>query len=202
MRPTIFFDFGNVIGFFDHQRAIRQLLPFTDLSAPELTRRLYSTQLEERYERGELTTPELFEQLQPLGNLTCTAEFFEQVFCDIFWPNPPVIDLVPRLAKAGYRLFLASNTNEAHYRKFRVMFADTLAHFTGLVVSHEARARKPTAAFFEYAQRLANVPASDCVFIDDLPENIAGATRCGWDGIVYQHIDDLLLALDQRGIRC
>ena len=38
MIQTIFFDFGNVLAFFDHQRAIRELVKFTDLPAAELMR--------------------------------------------------------------------------------------------------------------------------------------------------------------------
>ena len=36
MIKTILFDFGNVVAFFDHQRAIRQLLPHTDRTPEQL----------------------------------------------------------------------------------------------------------------------------------------------------------------------
>ena len=202
MTPkAIYFDFGNVIGFFDHQRAIRQLLPFTPLPAGELTTRLYAGNLESRYECGQLSTREFFVAIKDAGQLTCTEEQFLAIFCDIFWPNPPVNDLIPKLRAAGHRLFLASNTNEAHFDKFRVMFAETLSHFERLGVSHQGGARKPTPEFFEYARGLSGAAPGDCLLIDDLVVNFAGAKACGWDAIVYHHFDDLITELELRGVR-
>ena len=54
---TILFDFGNVIAFFDHQRAIRRLLPLSKLTLPrEMVKVMYDNNLEYRYECGEVTT--------------------------------------------------------------------------------------------------------------------------------------------------
>src|SRR5881396_1057953 len=55
---AIVFDFGNVIGFFDHRITTRRLAPYGDLSAEELFARLYGGALEDDYERGRLTTAE------------------------------------------------------------------------------------------------------------------------------------------------
>ncbi|WP_020475301.1 HAD family hydrolase [Zavarzinella formosa] len=200
MLKALFFDFGNVIGFFDHQRAIRQLVAYSDMPADELYTSLYAGELETRYECGHITTAELFEAIRPLGRLTCTQEQFVTAFCDIFWPNPPMADLIPRLRANGHRLFLASNTNDAHFNKFRVMFAETLSHFERLAVSHEGRARKPTREFFEYARSLAGVSPAECLLIDDLPVNVAGAKAAGWDAILYHHFDDLMTELAGRGV--
>ena len=35
MIKTLLFDFGNVVAFFDHDRAVRRLLPHTDLTAEQ-----------------------------------------------------------------------------------------------------------------------------------------------------------------------
>lgn len=200
LPKAIFFDFGNVIGFFDHQRAIRQLLLHTDLNAAELTKRLYAGDVETRYECGILSTSEFFREIKELGRLNCSEEQFITYFCDIFWPNPPVNDLIPRLKSKGWRLFLASNTNDAHCRKFKVMFAETLSHFEKLGVSHEGGARKPTREFFEYARGLAGVAPEDCLLIDDLAANVEGAKASGWDAILYHHFDDLISELNSRKI--
>ena len=200
MPQTIFFDFGNVVGFFDHQRAVRRLLAHTDLTAAELYARFYAGDLETRYECGAITTDEFFAEVKPLGRLTCSQAEFVGAFGDIFWPNPPVADLIPRLKAAGHRLFLASNTNDAHFVKFRAMFAATLDHFDGIAVSHEAKARKPTPAFFEYARLLAGAAPAECLLIDDLEVNVAGARAAGWDAILYQRFDDLTAELGKRGL--
>src|SRR5947209_5022748 len=43
MIRTIIFDFGNVVAFFDHGRAVRQLARFTDMDPVELALQLYGS---------------------------------------------------------------------------------------------------------------------------------------------------------------
>src|SRR5262245_10628012 len=150
MIRTLLFDFGNVVAFFDHDRAIRRLLGHTHRTAEDLWQLVYQDDLAYRYECGEVTTDELFAVARDKGGLRCSRAEFVNAFCDIFWPNPPMADLIPRLKAHGYRLVLASNTNEAHYEHYREQFKDLLAHFDAIAVSHEARARKPDARFFEF----------------------------------------------------
>src|SRR6478735_5913012 len=94
---TIFIDFGNVIGFFDHHRATARLAPFTDLPEPDLFRALYGGQLEEDYEHGRITTEEYVAGAIKAGGLTCTPDEFVSAFQAIFTPNPEILDLIPRL---------------------------------------------------------------------------------------------------------
>jgi putative hydrolase of the HAD superfamily len=113
------------------------------------------------------------------------VDFLRHAVSDIFWANPEVCELVPRL-KGRYRILLGSNTNAIHAGKFLTQFADVLSHFDALVMSHEIQARKPHAEFFLHCHKLANARPSECVFIDDLPANIAGARAVGFHGILYQ----------------
>lgn len=201
MIRTILFDFGNVVAFFDHQRAIRQLLPHTDRTPEQLLQVMYYNNLEYRYECGELTTDEVFAVAQEVGGLRCTKEQFVAAFADIFWPNLPVADLVARLKRNGYRLVLASNTNVVHYERYREQFKDTLAHFDAIAVSHEAGARKPHPKFFEYAHRLAGCEKAECVFVDDLMDNVAAARDYGWNAVQYTKFDDLIPDLRAAGVQ-
>ena len=82
-------------------------------------------------------------------------------------------------------------TNELHSRHFRRQFAEALRWFDHLVLSHEIGARKPDAAFFRHCEGLAGCRPEECLFIDDLSANVAGARACGWHGIVYTTAADL-----------
>jgi putative hydrolase of the HAD superfamily len=201
MIKTILFDFGNVVAFFDHERALRHLVRHTDRTAEELLQFVYQDDLAYRYERGQVTTAELFRLSQERGGLRCTLDEFVFAFCDIFWPNPPMADLIPRLKRSGYRLVLASNTNEAHYAHYRKAFRELLAHFDAISVSHEAGARKPDADFFEYTHRLTGSDKAECVFVDDLADNVAAARAFGWQAIHYTGYDQLLSELKGLNIR-
>jgi putative hydrolase of the HAD superfamily len=169
-------------------------MPWADIHAF-----LFGSQLEDDYESGRIGTAEFVRLVRDGCRLRCPGEQIRADYADIFWPNPEVCDLIPRLA-SRYRLLLLSNTNELHTGRFRPQFADTLRHFAGLVLSHEVGARKPRAEIFQHAQRLAGCLPQECVFIDDLPANVAGARAVGWHGIVYPGHADLVRRLAELGI--
>ena len=200
MIRTIVFDFGNVVAFFDHQRAVEKLAAFTDLNPVELALVLYGSPIEMDYEIGRLSTAGYVREAILNGRLTCSDEEFLACFCDIFWPNPEVCELIPRL-KLGYRLILASNTNAAHFQRYTQDFADTLKHCDHLVASHQVGSRKPLTNFFLSAQRATQTAPAECVFIDDLPVNVEAAGRMGWKGIAYRPGGSLLTQLRALGVQ-
>jgi putative hydrolase of the HAD superfamily len=200
MIKTIVFDFGNVLGFFDYRLTIERLVRYSPRSAEEILRFIYGGELEDAYESGRISSADFLSRIRDGCGLTCSDEVLTQAYADMFRPNEEVCTLVPRL-KPHYRLLMGSNTNELHSRHFLRQFADTVRHFDGLVLSHEVGARKPRPEFFHHAQRLAGCPAQECVFIDDLSANVAGARALGWQGIVYARGTNLAAELAKLGVR-
>lgn len=197
---TIFFDFGNVVGFFDHNRAIAQLAAHTHLTPQELDDAVYHRETHNAYESGQLSTDEFVRRALDVGRLRCTAAQFETMFADIFWRNDDVCDAIPELANR-YRLVLASNTCDAHYRAFCQQFEPDLAYFAAHGASHEAGARKPHPAFYTYCQTLAEAEPSECLFVDDLPANIAAGQAHGWRVAHYPAGSRLRDVLAPHGVR-
>ena len=197
---SIIFDFGNVIGFFDHRRASTRLAEHSDLPADLLHAVLWGGQLEDDYEAGRISTAEFLRRLREQGRICCPDETLSSLYSDIFYaPNPDVVALLPRL-KARYRLLLASNTNDLHAKQFIPQFADALRWFEALLLSHEMGARKPHLQFFQHCQRFAGCPPEECLFIDDLAANVAGARSHGWQAIQYTGFEDLRNQLTRMGI--
>lgn len=199
MFKTIFFDFGNVIGFFDHHRATTALAKYTETPVAELHTLLHDSDILDQYEHGHISTAEYIRLIRERGRVRCSDEDFLTGFVDIFWPNPEVCRLIPRL-KPRYRLVLASNTCEAHFTQFSAMFVTTLRHLDELGASHTLRARKPNANFYENAQTLAAADPGECLFIDDKPANVEAAERFGWRGILYEPDGSLLLKMRAAGV--
>ncbi len=133
------------------------------------------------------------------GRLTCTPVEFLTFYDDIFWPNPEVIALIPQL-KPRYRLVLASNTNDAHYRRYSYDYAQVLSYFDHLVPSHQAGSRKPHPEFFAYAKQFALAEPAECVFVDDMPINVEAADRAGLGGLLYTPNQTLLQKLRAAGV--
>ena len=196
---TIFIDFGNVLGFFDHRRAVAQLVRHSPLDAEALDRAVYGGDAMDDYESGAITTAEFFAASRVAGRLTCSQAEFVRAFADIFTRNDHVCDAIPALAKK-YRLVLASNTCDAHYLRYAEDYADVLGHFSARCPSHEAKARKPLAAYYEYCQEYAHARPGECLLLDDLPRNIAAAEAHGWAGLLYHPRLDLRAELVAAGI--
>ncbi len=196
---TIIFDFGNVVGLFDHQIALGKLTPYTDLSAMEMFQSVYAGPLEDRVERGHLAPEDFLAEVHRTWRLCCPVDFLHSALIDIFTPNPEVIDLIPILKKR-YRILLGSNTNRLHAAQFQQQFAEVLSLFDHLVLSHLIGHRKPDPEFFEHVQTHAGAAPHECVFIDDMPVNIQAAQRHGWKGILYHERGKLKRQLAEVGI--
>lgn len=198
-RPALIFDFGNVIGFFDYGRAAASL----GLDPGAVLRRARDAGLApllQRYEVGQIGCDDFARGFCALAGLEVEPDAFRAAWADIFWPNEPVAALVSALKRRGYTLVLGSNTNALHSSQFRRQFAATLAHFDRLVLSHEVGQAKPSAGFFEACASAAGVPPGDCIFIDDLEENVDGARRAGMRGLVFRDAEQLAGSLRGLGV--
>jgi FMN phosphatase YigB (HAD superfamily) len=196
---TIVFDFGNVVGFFDVVSSLKRMAPHSTLSVEEMRAAISASNIVDDYESGRMSTAEFLACARDLLQLSCDEQLMIDAYSDIFRPNTEVCQLIPTL-KPRYQLLLGSNTNELHAAQFRCQFAETLQYFDGMILSHEVGARKPRAEFYKHCQRLADGTPGQCLFIDDLPANIAGARACGWNGIVYRDFTDLCEQLRSFGV--
>jgi glucose-1-phosphatase len=192
---ALIFDFGNVIAHFDYARAAERFGRSLGLSAEDFLRKGREaglTEVAKQYESGALTSEAFHRRVCELTGLDVDFERFAADWADIFWANEPVHRLIDGLRGLGYTLVLGSNTNEIHARHFRRQFAEVFRHFDRLVLSYEVGRIKPDAGFFLACAEAAGRPPGECLFIDDMPENVEGANKAGLVGVAYIDISQLL----------
>lgn len=202
-RPALIFDFGNVVAFFDYTRACEvfgRQLGLSGIEFLDCLRARGFTPLLQRYERGAMTTDEFSSEIRGLAGLEITHDEFVAAWTEIFWLNEPVASLVTRLKSRDYPLVLGSNTNALHAGRFVEQFVTTIAQFDRLVLSHEVGFIKPAAEFYHACAHAANASTHDCVFIDDLAENVAGARAAGLEAIQYRDDAQLVHDLERLGV--
>lgn len=200
---AIIFDLGNVVAYFDYTRAAEKFGRSIGLSGPEFLERarpLGLSTLIREYESGRLTSAGFIEKTRSALDLPLSDAEFAAAWSDIFWLNESIAAMFPRLKAAGYRLVLGSNTNEMHARQFQAQFAADLAHFDERVLSYQVGYHKPERGFYEACRRAADRPASECLFIDDMAENVAGARDAGLHAWRYQDHSAFERELKRRGI--
>ena len=199
MIRAFLFDIGNVLVRFDFSRAVRAVVPFSDVAdEADALHRMDAVKL--GYEDGQISRADfLHEAFRILGYRGTEAQFIA-AWQGIFTENEPMTLLV-RALRGKFPLFLLSNTNDMHveglFRDFPVF-----AHFTGATYSHEAKASKPHRAIYEIACRTHGLDPRTTFFIDDLAANIATAREIGFHAHQYHHDrhGELLAAVRGAGV--
>jgi HAD superfamily hydrolase (TIGR01509 family) len=110
------------------------------------------------------------------------------------------VALAGRLARAGNRLGILSNTNPTDWEFVTRQFSFLNEHFEHAVLSFEARAMKPEAAIFKHAVQKTGRAPSEVFFVDDMPVNVAGARAAGLDAVQFTTVAALERELRSRGV--
>ena len=201
MIRAVISDLGKVVLWFDNAVFLRQLAeragrPFEEVKAVvhgdlDLLRRF----------DGGAVSPAAFRAavLERVGADVPYDEFFA-MYNDIFTPNPAVLEVLARAKAAGAKVLLLSNTDPERFGFVRRRFPE-LALFDAFVLSYELKLLKPDPAIYRAAARAAGCAPAECVYIDDMDENVAGAAATGLAAILYRPETDLDGELKKLGLK-
>ena len=92
-------------------------------------------------------------------------------------------ELIRRLKKAGYGIYLLSNASVAQHDYWPKFPVSSL--FDGKLISCDVKTVKPCHMIYQLFMEKFGLKPEECIFIDDAPANVAGAIACGWQGIVF-----------------
>jgi putative hydrolase of the HAD superfamily len=200
---AVLFDLGNVVTFFDHDRACRALatLGRDGLGADDVRERVFASGLELDFDCGRIDTAAFVARLKDVCGISAPDEDVARAWADIFTPNEPVWQLVPRLRRAGLTLVLASNTNALHFDWLRRHYAAPLSSMHAFALSYELGVVKPDAAFFEAGLRIASATPAETLFVDDKPAYVEAARALGLSAEVYTPAVDLSAIVEDLGVR-
>ena len=200
---TIWFDLGNVILNFDFSHAYSRISKYTDWDKARIREYFVShPALEADLDEGRAPAVVLYRRLVRdlrLKGLRFSA--FKNIWNRIFWPNRPVIALIRRLKKNGYRLILVSNTNRLHYDHIRLSYP-VLKLFAKHVLSFRVKARKPGRRIYETALRFSRGKGREIFYTDDRAE-MTTAARANHDvnAHTYRNVRELVDDMRLLGIR-
>lgn len=181
-RPDfIYFDLGNVLVFFDHEIASRQIAQVADVSVEIIRQEVFHSPLQSDYERGLVSSTEFVERLgQKIGRQLPIEETLEAASA-IFHPHDAIIESIQALRKAGFRLGILSNTCDAHWTWLMKQNYQVLGPwFDVIALSYEMQCAKPDLEIYQKAAKMAGVDGERIFFTDDRLDNIQGAEKAGW----------------------
>jgi putative hydrolase of the HAD superfamily len=146
-----------------------------------------------RLEKGELTHHE-FEPLfaERLG-IENTEGLVERLFAGV-GPEEAMLDAVRRARSSGVKTGLISNS----WGEGLAYDQSTLDElFDAVVISGDVGMHKPEPEIFKLGADRIGVPPEECVFVDDLRENCAGAEAVGMTAILHRGPESTLPELEK-----
>jgi epoxide hydrolase-like predicted phosphatase len=134
-----------------------------------------------RLEKGELTAEEFSQQFAPLLGVN-PDKLVERLFAGV-GPDEPMLDAVRRARRSGIKTGLISNS-WGEGLAYEPALLEEL--FDVVVISGDVGLHKPQPEIFLLAAERVGVGPGDCVFVDDLRENCAGAEAVGMTAILHR----------------
>lgn len=194
---NIIFDLGDVIIDISIHGTIERFAGRSGLSSADV-RNIYNTSsVFLDYEKGKISDPEFLEGANRLFGTDMTFEELCEIWNGMLLRIPTERLHLLEKVSAGYRTFLLSNTNDIHLKCFNGMMEAVSPgkplnnFFEKTYFSHLLGMRKPDAEIFEFVLRENNLNPEETLFLDDNPDNIAGASRLGIHSTIVTNPDIL-----------
>jgi len=124
-------------------------------------------------DRGEISSLEALAAMGFTGDIAA----LEREYLDTIAPMPGAVDFLRRM-QGRYRLALLSN-DPARWSAYIRQKHGLNPFFDAICVSGEMKLVKPEPRIYEAALHRLGLPAQDCLYVDDRPENLIPAAQLG-----------------------
>lgn len=197
----LYFDLGNVLLTFDVEQMCRQMADVAGIDPQQVKAAVFESQLQHRYELGEVTSKEFHEAFCQTAGVGPDLEALACAASDIFQVRESMLPVIAGLKKAGYRLGVLSNTCDCHWEHCLRTYPVLQESFEVYALSYKLKAAKPDPKIFRHAARLANVECCEVFFTDDILGHVEGAKAVGFDAVQFVSTEQLVEDLRNRGVR-
>ena len=190
----VIFDYGRVLAYTQDQAPRAAWERRLGLEPGALTRAVHNEHSWIEAQRGVITLDRHWQAVGArLGLLSDDTAALRTAFYSGDVLNIELVACIDRLRAMGLRVGLLSNFSTD--LRAMVMQQDLLRRFDALAISAELGVMKPDAAAYRAVLAMLDMEAQTCVFIDDVPANVAAAQAIGMHGIVFEDNASCLAAL-------
>ena len=209
----VWFDIGRVLYDSAKDELLEDLAKQSNpaLKPHEVYGKIIQSGLVTKYDLGGISTDVFAEEMQKL------LGFFDRRWFLTRWqkvlaPSRLMWRLVSDLRRGFYPLGIISNINETHIEYLEEVISwGTIKQLKPRVYSCREGVKKPDPKIYQIALEKANkeypwheeLMPNECVFIDDLSENVEAARTLGWYAIQHNQsfATGTLLKLSELGVR-
>ncbi|NLK98363.1 HAD family phosphatase [Defluviitalea saccharophila] len=198
MIKNIVFDMGNVLLSYRPKEYVKTITTDEAIGEALLKEFLFSEEWI-MLDAGAITEEEAVKRVQ--ARIPQYAEYVQKTMDNWHTDLTPIEgmpELVALLKEKGYKLYLLSNTSLRFYQYQPQV--EMFKLFDGFFISAKERLLKPQKEIFERFLERFDLIGSECVFIDDLAENVKGAQEAGIVAHQFCGSDELKEYFKKNGI--
>ena len=188
---NLVFDLGNVLVAFQPKDYMKRL-GFSNQEIENLFQIIFKDKRWSEFDRGTIQIEEYTEALiheHPEYKDRIMQMFSENWTANFLKPKHKSIEFLIEASKK-YNIYVLSNVSE-----YVLTYVKTLGFWdkvSGGTYSYAVKSLKPDPKIYERFISDNNVVPGECLFLDDLPQNIEAAQAAGINGIVFcDNLDEI-----------
>lgn len=198
MIKNAVFDMGNVLSVYDPERYLNRTVDDPKAAKAVLKELFYGPEWK-LLDAGGITEKEAVARVKArIPEYAAEVRLAMKNWHCMMTTMPGMADVVSDLKKKGLKLYLLSNTSLRFYRYYKE--SEIFRLFEGFVISAKEKLVKPDPAIFQRACERFRLVPEECLFVDDVRENVDGAVRAGMTAHLFIGTRELRNFLEQSGI--
>jgi putative hydrolase of the HAD superfamily len=149
-------------------------------------------------ECGRMTEQEFYTAIEAeLDGKVSLADFHERYFANLH-PNEPMVEYMRGLRGRGFRMALLTNNVREWEPLWRAKIPQIDEIFEVIVDSGFVGMRKPDPRIYELTlERLGDVRAEECVFVDDVDVNCEAARELGMTAVHFHDAGQAIAEVEE-----
>lgn len=196
VKKNIIFDVGKVLVSYEPD-AYMESQGLDEETRTAINGAMFKNKLWDMLDQGVISAEEALEKF------IAGAPKYETQIRQIFGTVGKTIELYPyamewiqNLKARGHKVYILSNYAEHTMEQTRekLKFLDLV---DGAVFSYECKQVKPNAKIYEHLRKKYSLNCSECIFIDDRPENVEAAKRNGIPAFEFKNYEQAKQVLDE-----
>lgn len=182
MIKQVIFDLGRVLFEWEPKLLAQELAQEDESFQHEVWKiTTHPTWLE--FDLGNLNTPDLI-KIHSEQFPAKTLELFMERVPHILKPIPEGLRLVEAAKERGLKKYILSNMSHDFYHHLMKTYS-FLHDFDGSIYSCHLNLAKPDPEIYQAILKEYQLKPEECLFVDDIPENIEGAKAMGIQALVF-----------------
>ncbi|MEE4312138.1 MAG: HAD family phosphatase [candidate division KSB1 bacterium] len=198
MIQTVIFDLGGVLVEIDSQKFLNNVS--REFNVPQETlAHSANGQVHQEFMKGNLTGEQFHSIICQKYNHTVGIDKFINIWNTILIRQSEAVAGIVQELQSQCALALLSNIDPWHYRYCTENYP-VLDLFEDKFLSYEMHLVKPEQEIYLRVVDKLKVQAEECLFIDDLEENISAAKQAGLHAIQFRDVVQLRKDLRKSGL--